>query len=286
MATLRENYDGFIEDLEEKNRAESTVLAYGTDIRQLIEFLDDPEADEIKYGDLASFLDDLEDSGYTKKSISRKINSIRTFFRHLKEEGEISENPASRLKHPQFEIKPPRILLEMEYRALRDVVRDDKRMYAVVELLLQTGIRIGELREVRIEDITFSDNGPGELYVRPSHRRPGRAVPLNKAAQEAIKDYLEVRPESDSDILFITKTGNPFLIRNIRASLNRYFEKAGIEDATVSSLRHTFVAHHLSRGADVTYISNLIGHKRLTSTEKYLQYVDRPEKETKELEEL
>lgn len=289
MANLREIHKDFIEFLRKEDRAQATILAYGTDIRQLIDFVEGhgkTEAQEVTYGDLEDFLANLE-SEYTKKSISRKINSIRTFFRFLKDEGLVSEDPAAKLTHPKFEIKPPRILSQMEYRALRDVCREDKRMHAIIELLLQTGIRIGELRQIRIEDVDFADEREkGILRVRPSHRRPEREIPLNQAAQKAIKEYLEIRPEADSDILFVTRPGNPYLIRNIRAAMNRYFKKAGIPDATVNDLRHTFVAHHLERGADVAYISKLVGHKRLTSTEKYLEYVERPEEETRELEEL
>ena len=289
VANLREIRKDFTSFLRKEDRAQATILAYGTDIRQLINFVEErgkTEPQEVTYEDLQGFLAGLE-SEYTKKSISRKINSIRTFFRFLKDRGEVSEDPAAKLTHPKFEIKPPRILSEMEYRALRDVCREDKRMHAIIELLLQTGIRIGELRQIRIEDVKFANEGEkGILYVQPSHRRPAREIPLNQAAQRAIKDYLEVRPETDSNILFVTRPGNPYLIRNIRAAMNRYFKRAGIPDATVNDLRHTFVAHHLERGADVAYISKLVGHKRLTSTEKYLQYVERPEEETRELEEL
>lgn len=289
MVDIRKIHQDFVEFLRKEDRAQATILAYGTDIRQLIDFAEGRgknEPQEVRYEDLEEFLASLEDE-YTKKSISRKINSIRTFFRFLKDRGLVLEDPAAKLTHPKFEIKPPRILSQMEYRALRDACREDKRMYAIIELLLQTGIRIGELRQIRIEDIRFSDEGEkGTLSVRPSHRRLAREIPLNQAAQKAIKDYLEVRPETDSEILFVTRPGNPYLIRNIRAAMSRYFKRAGVPDATVNDLRHTFIAHHLERGTDVAYISKLVGHKRLTSTEKYLQYVERPEEETRELEEL
>ena len=291
MVTLAEIHKEFTGFLEKEDRAQATILAYGTDIKQLIDFVvgqGKPKPQQITYEDLQAFLESLESGGYTKKSISRKINSIRTFFRFLKSRNYISEDPASRLTHPKLEAQPPRILSEMEYRALRDVCREDKRMYAIVELLLQTGIRIGELREIRLQNVKFTNNNEdkGALTIRSSHRRPERVVPLNQAAQRAIKDYLTVRPKTDSEILFVTKPGNPFLIRNIRASLNRYFGRAGVKDSTVNDLRHTFVAHHLEQGADVAYISKLVGHKRLTSTERYLEYVERPEEETRELEEL
>ncbi len=291
MPSLSKTQKEFTEYLEEKNRADATILAYGTDIRQLIEYVRDEEGkedpNELTYEDLTGYLNDLRDQNYTKKSISRKINSIRTFFGFLKEKGYVTNDPSAKLTHPKIEPKPPNILSETEYRALRDACRQDNRMYAIVELLLQTGLRIGELRKIRLQDVGFSeDDSKGTLHIRPSHRKPARDIPLNKRAQTAIKEYLEVRPEANTDILFVTRPGNPYLIRNIRAAMKRYFKKAGMPDATVNDLRHTFIAQQLKNGADVTYISKIVGHKRLTSTEKYLQYVERPKEETQELEEL
>lgn len=289
MLTTRKIHEEFTDFLKEQDRAQATILAYGTDIKQLIKDVEakgKTEPQEINYEDLLEFLENLRHEKYTDKSISRKINSIRTFFRFLKGRSYIENDPSAKLTHPKLEVKPPRILTEQEYRALRDTCRADTRINAVVELLLQTGIRIGELRQVRIEDIKFDNKRRGSLYIQPSHRRKGREIPLNRAAQGAIKEYLKIRPEAETDILFVTRPGRPFLIRNIRASLNRFFERAGIKDATVNDLRHTFIAHQISKGVDVTYISRIVGHKRLTSTERYLEYVKRPEEETRELEEL
>ena len=289
MTRLDKIHKEFIDFLRENNRAQATILAYGTDIKQLINFAErrgKTNPPEITYEDLTEFLENLRSEGYTEKSVSRKINSIRTFFRFLKDKGYVENDPSAKLSHPKLEISPPRILSEIEYRALRDTCRSDARMNAIVELLLQTGIRIGELRQVRLNDVKFNEEGRGTLYIRPSHRRKAREIPLNQAAQKAIKTYLKVRPKAETDILFVTRPGRPFLIRNIRASLNRYFERAGIKNATVNDLRHTFIAHQIRHGVDIAYISKIVGHKRLTSTEKYLEYVERPEEETRELEEL
>jgi len=289
MANLESTRQEFIDYLDDENKADATILAYGTDIRQLVDYAKEQgksEAEELTYDDLTGYLDTLREEDYTKKSISRKINSIRTFFRFLQDEGYVTQDPSEKLSHPKIEPQPPNILSETEYRALRDACRGDKRMYAIVELLLQTGIRIGELREIRIQDVHFSEDDDGLLHIRASHRKPARDIPLNQRAQQAIKDYLEVRPEADTDILFVTRPGNPYLIRNIRAAMKRYFRKAGLPNSTVNDLRHTFAAHQLKEGADVSYISKMLGHKRLTSTEKYLQYIERPEEENHDLEEL
>ncbi|MDD3662228.1 MAG: tyrosine-type recombinase/integrase [Candidatus Dojkabacteria bacterium] len=271
----------FISDLQSKGRSESTIIAYGKDIEQLIDYLKktgdgDPSAVTIER--LEAFKSDLEKTGYTPKSISRKINSIRTFFKYLTGRNVISENPAEKLSHPKFETRPPRVLTEMEYRALRDVSRSDVRLFSIVELLLQTGIRIGELTRLTTDDIKETKDGKFKyLLIREFASHPERKVPLNASALAAINEYLKVRPETESDILFVTKTGNPLLVRNIRTSIDRAFEKAGIKDAKVNDLRNTFIAHHLAHGVSLVTVSRLVGHKRLSTTEKYLDLIRKEE---------
>src|SRR4029078_7422866 len=108
-----------------------------------------------------------------------------------------------------------------------------------IELLLQTGIRIGELADVRMSDVHED-----ALKIRPHEKHPERMVPMNKSAREALKRYLSIRPNVENDHVFITKSAKPFLVRNIRTAIERYFRIAGIENAKVNDLRHTFVAHH------------------------------------------
>jgi site-specific recombinase XerD len=286
--TLEELHDDFTKDLEEKGRAESTIIAYGKDIEQVTDYLRDERdiihPDNVELDDLQGFKKLLRKKDYTPKSISRKINSIRTFFKFLNQNNFISENPSNNLSHPKFETKPPRVLTEMEYRALRDVSRADTRLYAIVELLLQTGIRIGELTRLKLEDIRTAKDGKMKyLYIEPYGSHDSRKVPLNKSALNALNAYLKIRPKNAKDsTIFVTKTGNPLLVRNIRTSIDRAFEKAGIEDAKVNDLRNTFIAHHLAHGVSLVTVSKLVGHKRLSTTEKYLDLVKKDENGTQE----
>lgn len=290
MIDVIDAHKQFIKNLREKNRSEATVLAYGKDIEQLIEFLnelDKSRTSHIKKEDLLAFISKLGKENYTKKSISRKINSTKTFFRFLEINEYITDNPANLISHPKFETLPPRILTKIEYRALRDACREDKRISAIIEILLQTGIRIGELRSLCLEDMIINENHEdGELIIKPAHRTKGRTIPLNKAVIKSLNDYLQIRPHTKEKALFVTKTGKPLLIRNIRSAIDRYFEKAGIENAKVNDLRHTFIAHHLMRGTSLILISKIAGHKRLSTTEKYLEHIKTSFKETFKLEEL
>lgn len=274
----------FTDELRSKGRSEATVIAYAKDIEQLLNYFSSKgimRLSQTSIEDLEAYKKHLQDNNYTPKSISRKINSTRTFYRYLLENTHIKDNPAEKLAHPKFETKPPRVLSEMEYRALRDVSRIDIRLYSIVELLLQTGIRIGELATLTLEDVRNTKDGINYIYIKASGSHPARKVPINKSAKKAIDEYLEIRPETEEETLYVTKNGRPLLVRNIRTTIDKAFERAGIKNAKVNDLRNTFIAHHLANGVSLVTVSKLVGHKRLSTTEKYLGLVDnnKPEAE-------
>lgn len=266
----------FVNGLEKQGRARSTILAYGKDIEQLLESLSRQGISSIKAAERAQikkFIEGLYKKNYTNKSVSRKINSIKTFFKHLMKLGEIKKSPAEEISHPKIKQKPPRVLSPLEYRALRDAARDNERAFAMVELLLQTGLRIGELSRIRLSDI--KNEG---LEVRGATDEVERKIPLNEAARIGLQSYLKRREKTKNLHLFVTKTGRAILVRNIRSMLNRYFKIAGIEEATVNDIRNTFIAEHLKAGTPVNRIAAWVGHKRVSTTERYWEFVERQEK--------
>ncbi len=270
ISGLNSAYKIFLQELKTESRSPSTILAYGCDLKQLIKFLADRgkvNPNQISLQDLRDFKESLKKDGYTLKSVSRKINSLRTFFRFLSSKGIIKENLSLRVPHPKVQIKPPRILTKTEYRALRDACRGDLRISAIVELLLQTGIRVSELANLKTDDMSDT-----HLNITGSGKNSPREIPLNRAAKSALEKYLKVRPETKNKTLFVTKKGTSFLIRNIRTSVDRYFREAGIKDAKLNDLRHTFIVQQLRSGIPLTTVSELVGHKRITTTEKYLQF--------------
>ena len=290
MIKVHDAHKKFIEDLTSQGRSSATVLAYGKDIEQLGDFLKElgkSQPHEVSTKDLQSFMAKLHKEGYTPKSISRKTNSTKTFFRFLKVHEFITDDPALLLEHPKFEMKPPRILTKMEYRALRDSARDDLRISGIIELLLQTGIRIGELSRLKIADVKFSNGGKaGEGHVPPGASSPDSLVPFMNDAYRAIPNYLNIRTQKKQQTVFITKNGRHLLVRNIRTAIDRNFKLAGIKDAKVNDLRHTFVAHHLMSGTSLVLVSKLAGHKRLATTEKYLNLIQGRLEEPIKLNEL
>lgn len=281
---LRNAHEEFKKFLKDKGHSTSTLIAYGKDIDQLVSFLETlkkSHVHEVTREDIEAFLAKMTKEGYTPKSISRKINSTRTFYRFLKINEYVTDDPSLLVSHPTYQLAPPRMLNPTEYRALRDAARNDPRMYAVIELLLQTGIRIGELANLRMSDVKKD-----QLRIAPFEKHGERMVPLNRRSKDALDNYLKTRPKSSDNHVFITKSGRPFLIRNIRTAVERYFRLAEIKNAKVNDLRHTFVAHHLKHGVSLVVLSKVLGHKRLSTTERYLQYVTEREKESLNLTEL
>jgi len=145
-------------------------------------------------------------------------------------------------------------------------------MAAIVELMLQTGVRIGEVSRLQLEDLKNN-----EIFIRAYESQPARTIPLNKTARQTVDRYLEERGNSKCKSVFITKTNHALLIRNIRTSLDRYFRLAGLTNVKVNDIRNTWLAYQLSAGTSVVLLSKLAGHKRLSTTEKYIQSSATPE---------
>ncbi len=260
--------------LRSLGKANATVIAYAKDVQQFLEYLTrlgktDPK--QVVSEDFQNYQNELVTLRYTDKSISRKLNSLKSFFRYLKNENIVAENPIQTINHPKYEVAPPRVLSRLEYRALRDVCKTDVRMSAIIELLLQTGLRISELAALRVGDIGLNKK---EMYIIAQNSHPDRIVPLNKSAIAAINEYSKVRPRASEPTFFLTKSCRPFLVRNIRSAVDRYFRLAGIKDAKVNDLRHTFIVEQLSAGVPLVNVSQIVGHKRLSTTERYLQLID------------
>lgn len=293
---LRAAHQEFIDFLKARKKSSATVIAYRKDIAQMIDFLAEKTkiqaAHEINLKALQQFVAKLSKDNYTPKTVSRKINAIRTFGKFLSSMGYLENDPSGQLNHPKVENKPPRILSKTEYRALRDVAKNDLRAKAMIEILLQTGLRISELANVHVNDIRSK-----ELYVRPLGNLRDRAIPLNKSALTAVKNYLSEknqRPDSsrpqpeNNDFVFTTRSGRPILVRNIRTLIEKYFKIAEVKGACVNDLRHTWVCHHLAAGVPALLVSKLAGHKRVATTEKYLDFLRRTSlpPEMPELDEL
>lgn len=282
--SLTTAYQKFMDSLKKQGKSSSTILAYGNDLKQFVEFLNKKQITQVTSVNqeyIEDFKEYLNYNKYLPKSASRKLNSIKSFFKYLTNEGLVVKNPADSVAYPSYDSKPPRILTQMEYRALRDAVRNDVRISTIIELLLQTGMRIGELARLELED--FKDN---QIKIKGYESQPERIIVLNPSAKKSLEHWLSFRLKTKTKNIFITKTGRSFLVRNIRTIVGRYFKEAEIKDATINDLRHTFIAHQLANGASVVLIQKLVGHKRLSTTEKYLGLINQNSEKKIKIEEL
>jgi len=259
----------FVESLKEKGRSPATVLAYRADLEQLVSFLQGRNkvlVDQVRPDDLEAFRDTLLSEKYTPKSVSRKLNAVKTFFRWLLAENHIITDPSANVAHPKIETSLPKFLSQLEYRALRDVVRGDTRIAAIVEFILQTGMRISEVANLKLENVK-GETAKIEAYAT----QPERTIPLNSPAKDALNGYLANRPKADSPYVFVSKNGKPLAVRNIRAAIDRYMQRAEIPSYSVNDLRTTFIVENLKAGVDLVLLSQVSGHKRLSTTERYLE---------------
>jgi site-specific recombinase XerD len=267
--TIKDLVPLFIKHLEAKKRSNSTIIAYQADLQQLADYLaknNKTALESIRSDDIDSFKQHLLNQKYTTKSVSRKLNAIKTFFRWLVTEKKITVSPAESVKHPKISSSAPKFLSPLEYRALRDLVRDDLRIAAIVEIVLQTGMRISEVANLKMDDIKDT-----EIIIREYATQPERKIPLNHPAKEALNRYLSVRPKSSTDNIFVSKTGKPLAVRNIRAAIDRYMQKAEMPQYSVNDLRTTFIIENLKNKVDLITLSRIVGHKRLSTTERYLE---------------
>jgi site-specific recombinase XerD len=257
----------FTTHLKSQKRSTATIVAYKGDLEQLKRYLSGQkitQATTVTPEYLNSFIASMN-TGYTAKSVSRKINSLKTFFKFLLSAKLNPKDPSITLQHPKYETSAPRTLTAEECRALRDACRLDIRLGSIIEIMLQTGIKISELANLRVDDVKKT-----ELHIGPLENNPARDIPLFRSSSVSIQNYLAIRPKVEDDHLFITKSGRPLLIRNIRTAIDRYFRIAGIKGSKVNDIRNTFVAFQLKAGVNLEYLSKIVGHKRLSSTSKYL----------------
>jgi len=272
-SSLETALNSFTQALTKKGKSTNTIVAYKGDINQLINFLKARNITEITavIGDhIEDFKKDLIKNNYTAKSVSRKLNSIKNFFYHLISVNTLTADPSVDVKHPKYENDLPKILKPIEYRSLRDACRNDVRATAIVELMLQAGLRIKEIENLKMENISAS-----EIFIESYESHSSRSVPLNNSAKSALNKYLdEGRYPTKTKNVFITKTGRRLLARNIRSLLNRYFNKADIKGVKVNDLRNTFVVFQLKSGVPIDVVSQVVGHKRISTTEKYLELIE------------
>lgn len=262
--------DKFLSYLEiEKNYSDHTILNYRLDLEHFIEFQGNTPLDKIDYLFLRRFLAELRTKNLKPRSLSRKLSSIRSFFKFLHREGLIKNNPATLLMSPKLDKVLPKFLSEEEAAKFVETPSVDssfgKRDKAILETLYSTGIRVSELVGLDIDGIDMI----GNIAKVAGKGKKERLVPIGNAAIFAIKDYIDSRKHR-SRALFLNKNGGRLTDRSVRNIVNKHIiNVSATKNISPHTLRHSFATHLLDRGADLRSVQELLGHVNLSTTQIY-----------------
>lgn len=266
------------EYMASRNFTPETRVHYKSDLMQLGSFLQGRgigKPADVRLSHLTGFMAELDRRGYSGVSRRRKTASVKSFFRFLKVYELITYNPAEQLAPPERESREPRFLTAQEYQALLRACSHQPRDAAIIELLLQTGTRLSEVARLSISDIELparinrDPENTGSICIQGKGRKT-RTLPLNYKACRALKAWLSVRPDVDHSALFVTKFREAMGKQAIQRTVKKYLKDAGIQNASVHTLRHTFGTHHVARGTNLKTIQEALGHESLNTTSIYI----------------
>ncbi|MBF0254514.1 MAG: tyrosine recombinase XerC [Candidatus Omnitrophica bacterium] len=264
----------------EKNATANTRLNYEIDLRHFVGWLGDRSPESADLDLLRSYLAVIHGEGYAKRTLSRKLATLRSFYRYLTREGTLRKNPATGLRSPKLEKKLPVVLNENEVERLLAFEAKDLtglRDRAIFETLYSTGCRISELAGLNVRDV---DEIGGVIKVMGKGRKE-RLCPVGEKALEAIRAYREARENDEGnpnggggEHLFLNhsrnETGSRLTGRSMRRSLNRRVEQVALgHRISPHALRHSFATHLLNRGADLRVVQELLGHASISTTAIY-----------------
>jgi integrase/recombinase XerC len=270
--TLEKGLAIFLDALAGKNRSQATIRAYQTDLLQLITFLHDtnvlmatPQA--VQKVDILDYFSHLAKTDLTGVARARKMSAIREYFRFLEGLGQIAKSPTTGVETPKREKNARHFLRSDEYTKMLSLAGANPRDYAILQVFLQTGIRVSELAHLSLNDLDF---------VKPSLTVVGkgsvsREIALEKKGLQALKSYLSVRPDSLSERLFLNYKGEPISERGIRKLVVKYTKAAGItKKASCHTLRHTFATYKAEKGVSPFQLQQWLGHANLNTTQIYV----------------
>ena len=265
----------------ERNASDLTIKSYREDMEALVEFLTDtlgrqPSASAISTQELRSYVSAMHDAGYAKTSISRRLASLRSFFRFAEREGYCDSNPAKPLRNPRPSRKLPHFLSSEEIASLLSAPnlkeKSGLRDRAILETMYSAGLRISETVGMNDGDIDFRE---GIVRIRGKGKKE-RLAPIGSHAKRALKTWLKARVlaktirKDQNAPVFVNKFGNRITTRSVARMLEKYLLQQGLDLRTSPhSLRHSFATHLLNHGADIRSVQELLGHKSLATTQIY-----------------
>ena len=270
--TLDHASKAFRQSLAAANASPATIRAYLDDVEQFVAWFREQSvlerADQVERQDIEGFLACLGERGITGTSRRRKLCALRRFFSCLRDDGLVPAEPTAGIRRPKAEERTPQILYGHEYKALLYEARDNIRDQAILQVFLQTGIRVGELCSLTLEDIDLEAR---ELSVRQGKGLRDRTIPMTRDACQALEQYLSHRKDSGMTQVFLTKYGTPLDPRAVNYLVQKYVRSASIrKHVSAHTLRHTAATHRADKGMPLRSLQAMLGHKSMETTYRYI----------------
>jgi len=262
--------DKFLDYLKyEKNFSDHTIINYRIDLEEFYNYLNGKKINTIDVNFVREYLKELYNKKYSSSSISRKVSSLKSYFKYLEAENKIKTNPMSLISNPKKEKKLPNFLNYNDLEKLLNTPDKDTeegiRDSLILEMLYSTGIRVSELVNIEIKNINFEEH---KILVLGKGNKE-RYVYYGTKCQKILDDYLKIR-KANTNYLLVNKHGNKLNERTVRKIIEETTKKARLNvHVTPHVLRHTYATHMLNEGADLKSVGDLLGHENLSTTQIY-----------------
>jgi integrase/recombinase XerC len=270
----------FIRALQERNASPHTIKAYRTDLGQFSEYVGPQGWSDIDHVLIRGYLANLYERGLSKTSVARSLAALRSLYRWLAQEGEVQQNPAALVATPKLPKKLPRVPTIEEVNTVLDSEMPEcsafgERDQVILELLYGCGIRNSELIGINLDDIRWSN----EMILVRGKGRKERYVPFGDSAKTAVQAYLPARQRvlgetkrTTERALLVNLRGARLTTRSVGRIVKQIAVARGLSpDVHPHTLRHAFGTHMLEEGADLRAIQEMLGHERLSTTQRYTQ---------------
>jgi integrase/recombinase XerC len=271
--TLEQALADFLNALTGKNRSAATIRAYQTDIYQFITWLHEnnmvvASPAQVERADITEYLASLAERKLSGVSRARKVAALREYFRYLADHDIIEKSPLTGIETPKREKNGRTALSRDEYTAILSLAGTSPRDYAILQVFLQTGLRVSELVALRLEDVDLIQR---VLHVRAGKSMVARSIELERKATQAIKNHLATRPNVTYNQLFLNRDNEPISDRGVRKLVAKYLHLADIKKkASCHSLRHTFATVKAQQGISAYRLKDWLGHQSLETTQIYI----------------
>lgn len=256
-----------------KNYSELTIKNYYNDLTEFSLYIK-KDLTRVKKEDIKSYLKYLFDKDNSNRTVSRKISTLKSFYKYLKEKDVIKSSPALSIKYPKADKKLPNFVHYNELESMINATKKDtfyERDDSIIELMYATGVRVSELVNIKLDDIDFETNSI-RILGKGSYMR---TVYFGEYARDAIFKYMnglriKLLNGKESEYLFLNKNGNNITTRGIQKIIDKIVSETEVKTkVSPHTLRHTFATHLLDNGCDLRSVQELLGHKNINTTEVY-----------------